>query len=153
MKSKGLTIIAAESQNTGEDTIKKLLDEHKAEFTVTRQVKGPIQTRGIPSAFVFGVDGQLIFKGHPMSDDFEKTIKKALKEFKGEDSEPKGDLIPERTWKNSEGKPLVASVIEIKGDKVIFKLKNRKKIPYDISKLSEEDQELIQEKISEEEDE
>lgn len=149
MKSKGLSIIAAESQNTPDDTIKKLLDEHKAEFTVTRQVRGPIRGRGIPNAYVFGVDGQLIFKGHPMSDDFEKTIKKALKEFQEEDPEPKGDLIPQRTWTNSEGKPLIASVVEIKGDQVIFKLKNRKKIPYDISKLSEEDQKLIKEETSE----
>jgi len=118
MKSKGLTIIAAESQNTPGPKIKKLLDTHKAEFTVTRQVRGPLSSRGIPNAYVFGVDGQLIYKGHPMSDDFEKTIKTALKEFKVADPEPKGDVFRERTWKNSDGK------------------------------LSEEDQALIQEKIS-----
>jgi len=148
MKSKGLTIIAAESQNTPGPKIKKLLDTHKAEFTVTRQVRGPLSSRGIPNAYVFGVDGQLIYKGHPMSDDFEKTIKTALKEFKVADPEPKGDVFRERTWKNSDGKPLVAAVTEIKDGKVTFRLKTGKKIPYEITKLSEEDQALIQEKIS-----
>ena len=155
MKPKGLSIIAAESQNTPEDKIKGILDEHKAEFTVTRQARGPLRSRGIPNAYVFGVDGQLIFKGHPMSPDFERTIKKALKEFKGEDDQPeiKGDVFPQRTWKNTDGKPLVASVTEIKADQVIFKLKNGRKIPYDISKLSEEDQALINEKLNPDEDE
>ncbi|MDA7506031.1 hypothetical protein N9834_01380 [Akkermansiaceae bacterium] len=151
MKPKGLSIIAAESQNTPEDTIKGILDEHKAEFTVTRQVRGPLSSRGIPNAYVFDVEGQLIFKGHPMSPDFEKVIKKALKDYEAEPAEPerKGDLFPQRTWKNSEGKPLVAAITEINGDKVTFKLKNGRKIPYDISKLSEEDQKLIKEKSEE----
>jgi hypothetical protein len=155
MKPKGLSIIAAESQNTPEDKIKGILDEHKAEFTVTRQARGPLNSRGIPNAYVFGVDGQLIFKGHPMSPDFEKVIKTALKEFKAEDEEPevKGDLFPRRTWKNSDGKPLIASVTEVKGDKVIFKLRNGRTIAYDISKLSEEDQTLIKEKTNPDEDE
>ena len=136
-----------------EDKIKGILDEHKTEFTVTRQVKGPINSRGIPNAFVFGVDGQLIFKGHPMAPEFEKTIKKALKEFKEKEPEIKGDVFPQRIWRNSAGKPLVASVTEIKDDVVIFKLKGGRKIPYEIAKLSEEDQALIKEKTNEEEDE
>ena len=61
MKPKGLSIIAAESQNTPEDTIKEILDEHKAEFTVSRQITSPIQSRGIPHSYVFDVAGQLIF--------------------------------------------------------------------------------------------
>jgi len=151
MKSKGLSIIAAESQNTPEDTIKKLLDEHKAEFTVSRQIKSPIQSRGIPHSFVFDVEGQLIFQGHPMSPEFEKVIKKALKDYKEEpaDNGPKRDLFPQRTWKNSEGKPLVAAVTKIDGEKVIFRLRNGRTIPYEISKLSEEDQKLIKEKAEE----
>ena len=84
MKSKGLSIIAAESQNTPADTIKGILDDHKAEFTVSRQVRGPINSRGIPNAFVFDVAGQLIFKGHPMDPEFEKVIKKALKDYEAE---------------------------------------------------------------------
>ena len=151
MKPKGLSIIAAESQNTPEDTIKGILDEHKAEFTVSRQITSPIQSRGIPHSYVFDVAGQLIFQGHPMDPDFEKVIKKALRDFNAEPAEPgeKGDIFPERTWTNSEGKPLIAAITEINGDQVTFKLKNGRKVAYDISKLSEEDQKLIKEKKGE----
>ncbi|MDA7626936.1 hypothetical protein N9255_00380 [bacterium] len=151
MKPKGLSIIAAESQNTPEDTIKRILDEHKAEFTVSRQIRSPIQSRGIPHSYVFDVAGQLIFQGHPMDPDFEKVIKKALKDFDAEPAEPekKGDIFPKRTWTNSEGKPLIAAITEINGGQVTFKLKNGRKVAYDISKLSEEDQKLIEEKKAE----
>ena len=147
MKSKGLSIIGAESQNTPKEKIKEILDEHKAEFTVSRQIRSPIQTRGIPHSFVFDVEGQLVFHGHPMNPEFEKVIKKALKNYKDESIAPKkkGDLFPQRTWKNSKGKALVAAITEINGDKVIFRLRNGRKIPYAISMLSEEDQILIKE--------
>ncbi|MDB4747684.1 hypothetical protein OAG12_03130 [Akkermansiaceae bacterium] len=151
MKPKGLSIIAAESQNTPEDTIKEILDEHKAEFTVSRQITSPIQSRGIPHSYVFDVAGQLIFQGHPMDPDFEKVIKKALRDFDAEPAEPEeeGDIFPERTWTNSEGKPLIAAITEINGGQVTFKLKNGRKVAYDISKLSQEDQKLIEEKKGE----
>lgn len=148
MKPKGLSIIGAESQNTPREKIKEILDKHKAEFTVSRQIRSPIQSRGIPHSFVFDVEGQLVFQGHPMDPEFEKVIKKALKSYEDESAAPekKGDLFPQRTWKNSEGNALVAAITEINGDKVIFRLRNGRKIPYDISKLSEEDQILIKEK-------
>ena len=71
LKSKGFSIIVADSQNTSEEKIKGILDEHKVEFTVSRQIKSPIQSRGIPHSFVFDVEGQLIIQGHPMG--FEST--------------------------------------------------------------------------------
>ncbi len=151
MSKKGLSIIAAESQNTGEAKIKGILDEHKAEFTVTRQVRGPLSSRGIPHAYVFDVEGQLIFNGSPGGEDFEKVVKNALKDYEDEPADDKkgGDLFRQRTWTNSEGQPLVAAVTEIDGDKLTFRLKNGRKIPYEISKLSEEDQKMIQEKAAE----
>ena len=153
MKPQGLSIIAAESQNTPSEKVKTLLDKNKAEFTVTRQVRGPLSSRGIPHSYVFDVEGQLIFQGHPGDPKFEKTIKAALKDFEVEADEPQGDLFPQRTWKNSDGKPLVAAITEINGDTITFKLKNGRKIPYDISKLSEEDQKLIKEKTATEDEE
>ena len=54
-----------------------------------------------------------------------------------------------RTWTNSDGKPLVASVTDIQEGKVTFRLRNGKTIPYEISKLSEKDQELIKAKLEE----
>jgi len=153
-RKKGLRLIAAEMQNSSKDRIEAIVKEHKIEFTVTNGVRGPVSVRGIPHAIVFGADGKIVFNGHPASEDFEKSIQAAVKDVQAEPEEEKGglfakDLIPERTWTNSEGKPLVAAVTEINGESVIFKLKNGRKVPYAINKLSEEDQKLIKEKAGE----
>lgn len=153
-REKGLRLIAAEMQNSAKDRIEAIVKEHKMEFTVTNGVRGPVSVRGIPHAIVFDADGKIVFNGHPASEDFEKSIKSALKGVKAEPEEKKGglfakDLIPERTWTNSEGKPLVASVTEIKGENVVFKLENGSKVPYAINKLSEDDQKLIKGKSAE----
>ena len=154
-RDKGLRIIAAEVQGSSKDAIEELVEEHKMKFSVTSGVSGPVSVGGIPHAIVFGADGKIVFNGHPASDDFEKAIKTAVKDVKlDDDKEEDGGgfgkpLIAERTWTNSEGKPLVAAVTEINGNKVIFKLKNGRKVPYDIDKLSEEDQKVIEESKSE----
>ena len=141
-RNKGLRVIAAEMQNSPKDRIEAIVKEEKMEFTVTKGVRGPVSVRGIPHA--------IVFNGHPASEDFEKSIKAAVKDVEAAPEEEKGglfgkELIAERTWTNSEGKPLVASVTEIKDDSVVFKLKNGRKVPYAINKLSEEDQKLIKE--------
>ncbi|MGJ8696945.1 MAG: TlpA family protein disulfide reductase [Verrucomicrobiaceae bacterium] len=151
---KGLTIIADECQGSSKEDIEAVLKEHKAEFLVTKGVRGPVSSRGIPHAVIFGADGQLLFSGHPMHEDFDKTVKSAMKKVGDlpdpDEEKPQGPLIGERTWKNSDGKPLVASVTSIDGDKVIFKLRGGRTVPYAIDKLSEEDQKLIKEKAGEE---
>ena len=153
-RKRGLRVIAAEMQNSSKDRIEAIVKEHKMEFTVTNGVRGPVSVRGIPHAIVFDSDGKIVFNGHPASEDFEKSIKSAVKNVQAEPEEEEGglfakDLIPERTWTNSEGKPLVASVTEIKADSVVFKLKNGHKVPYAIDKLSQEDQKLIEETAGE----
>ncbi|YCM43247.1 hypothetical protein V2O64_18215 [Verrucomicrobiaceae bacterium 227] len=153
-RKKGLRVIAAEMQNSTKDKIGAIVKDHKMDFTVTKGARGPISVPGIPHAIVFGADGKIVFKGHPGSDDFEKAIKSAVKNVNIEPEEEKSsffakDLIPERTWTNSEGKPLVAAVTEIKGDQIVFKLKNGRKVPYAIEKLSEADQQLIKAKATE----
>jgi hypothetical protein len=149
-RNKGLRVIAAEMQNSPKDRIEAIVKEEKMEFTVTKGVRGPVSVRGIPHAIVFDASGKIVFNGHPASEDFEKSIKAAVKDVEAAPEEEKGglfgkELIAERTWTNSEGKPLVASVTEIKDDSVVFKLKNGRKVPYAINKLSEEDQKLIKE--------
>ena len=87
-----------------------------------------------------------------MAQGFDKAIKAALEEVKEERSASGGPfaepVIPERTWTNAEGKPLVASVTEITANSVKFKLKNGQQVVYEIAKLSEDDQALIKEKTA-----
>ncbi|MGJ8658127.1 MAG: TlpA family protein disulfide reductase [Akkermansiaceae bacterium] len=149
-RKKGLVIIGAESQGSSDAQIKKITDNAKVEFTITKGVNGPAKVRGIPYALVFDTSGSVIFKGSPSSDDFEKTIKKALKEV-GDEEEPEekrvrktnAPLIPQRNWTNEEGKKISASVTSVTGDTVIFKLHNLKVVKYQLSKLSEADQKMI----------
>ena len=153
---KGLKIIAAEVQGSSKQAIGKIIEENNAGFTVTKGAQGPVSIAGIPHAVAFGADGKLIFKGHPASEEFKDVVKKALKDVEVVKENPGGlaalgDAIEQRTWTNSEGVKMVAAVTKIDGDKVIFRLqKNGKIVPYPISKLSEEDQKLIKEKIEDE---
>ena len=153
---KGLKIIAAEVQGSSKQAIGKIIEENNAGFTVTKGAQGPVSIAGIPHAVAFGADGRLIFKGHPASDEFKDVVKKALRDVEVVEENPGvlaalGDVIEQRTWTNSEGGEMTAAVTKIDGDKVIFRLqKNGKTVPYPISKLSEEDQKLIKEKIEDE---
>ena len=154
--NKGLKIIAAEVQGSSKQAIGKIIEENNAGFTVTKGAQGPVSIAGIPHAVAFGADGKLIFKGHPASEEFKDVVKKALRDVEVVEENPGvlaalGDVIEQRTWTNSEGVKMTAAVTKIDGDKVIFRLqKNGKTVPYLISKLSEEDQKLIKEKIEDE---
>ena len=155
-RKKGLRIIATERQNSSEEDIKALTEKNKVEYTITRGTSGPVDGSGIPHAYVFDVNGQLIFHGNPGDGDFERTVKKALREVPDEEekstfgtatksAEP---VIAERSWTNAEGKKIVASVTEVMGDFVKFKMKNGKTVSYAIDKLSEQDQTLIKEETA-----
>ncbi|WP_346187958.1 hypothetical protein [Rubritalea halochordaticola] len=155
-RDKGLVIIAPERQNSSDEKIKALLKKHKVEYTVTSGGNGPVATRGIPHSFVFDVNGQLIFSGDPDNDDFERTIKRALKEASGDSEDDSstassGPLFSSRTWTNSDGKTIKAEVLALEGDKVKFRMPNSSIILYDLSKLSEEDQKAIKEKAGQSE--
>lgn len=149
-RDKGLVIIGAESQNSSDGAIKKVTDNAKVEFTITKGVRGPIQVRGIPVAVIFDVNGKMIFQGHPSSDEFDKTVKSALKEVGDTDeadekkavkkNEP---LVASRRWTNSEGKSLSASVLKLEGEEITFKFRTGKVVKYELSKLSEDDQKFI----------
>ena len=148
---KGLRIIGAEVQNSSEEDIKNLTEENKANYTITRHARGPISTSGIPHAFVFNASGTLVFSGNPQDEEFEKTIKKSLREVKKAEgtksliptaSKP---LIAERNWTNNEGNEIVASALLVAGEHVTFKMKNGRSVAYPINQLSEEDQTLLKE--------
>ncbi|MFT5906806.1 MAG: hypothetical protein ACI9E1_002418 [Cryomorphaceae bacterium] len=146
LRKKGLVIIGAESQGSSDAQIKKVTDNAKVEFTITKGVQGPVSVRGIPVALIFDVSGKMIFKGHPRDKEFDKTVKKALKEVKLSSSKAKKSnttLVPQRKWTNTEGVKITASVTAVNGDEVTFKLYNSKVVKYQISKLSDADQGII----------
>lgn len=149
---KGLRIIGAEVQNSSEEDIKSLTEENKANYTITRHARGPIPTSGIPHAFVFNASGTLVFSGDPQDSEFEKTIKKSLREVKKAEGTKKSliptaskPLIAERDWTNSEGNKIVASALLVAGEHVTFKMKDGRSVAYPINQLSEEDQTLLKE--------
>ena len=158
---KGLKVIAAEVKGSSKDTIGKILEKTNANFSVTKGATGPVSITGMPYAVAFGANGKLIFNGHPESEEFQGAVKEALKKVKvvkkdlvvvAKEDKPtvSGEVIGERTWTNSEGAEMVASVLKIEGDKVLSRLKkNGKEVPYLIDKLSEEDQKLLKEKAKE----
>jgi hypothetical protein len=92
----------------------------------------------------------MIFQGHPSGDEFEKTVKQALKEVKLNDDADKKKprksnkpLVSLRKWTNAEGKKITASITAVNGDEVTFKLYNSKVVKYQLSNLSDANQEVI----------
>lgn len=151
-RNQGLRVIAAEIQGSSKENIRNIVEKNNIEFSVTKGVAGPLSVRGMPYAIVFGTDGKIVFDGRPGSEEFEKAIEAALRgvemsEVNGIETTQAPALVLERTWTNSKGKPLVASVTEIRDGKVIFKLKDGKEVPYAIEQLSEQDQQLLKKEI------
>lgn len=161
-KKKGLVLIAPECQGTSKEEVLKLLKKNGVDYTVTSGVQGPNLSNGIPHAMVFDITGKLIFHGHPSDDNFERSVKTALKDVKEEADEDNattvtGPIIASRTWTNAEGKKIMAAVREISEKSVKFQMSNGRVVDYDIAKLSDEDQEVLkkagEEKTDEDEEE
>lgn len=146
-KEKGLVMIGAESQGSSKDEIEPLIDKAKVEYTITDGADGPIEVTGIPHIFVFDRAGELVFHGNPADADFEKSVKRALREGGGAASEAPaastGPLIPSRDWTNAQGQKITASVKSADDTKVVFQLANGKVVEYDLTKLSDDSRETI----------
>lgn len=160
---KGLLLIGAESQQSSTEDIQEIVDEHRVKFPITKGASGPISVPGIPHMFVFDTKGKLVFAGHPGNSDAEKAIKKALKgatAAEGGESDGKGsaldvfkrkELVAERSWTNTDGKALVAALTSLEGNTGTFRRPDGRTFEYDITKLSEADQEVIGEASGSEE--
>lgn len=149
----GLLIIGAESQGHSKADIEPLVKKNDIEYTITSGADGPIDFSGIPRAFVFDVEGNLIFNGNPHEEDFEKSIKKALKDVSESEAEPEiaatpSNLIEMKAWTNSEGKELKAAVREASDSEVTFLMFGGKVVKYPIDKLSEESQKEIKDALT-----
>ena len=152
LSKKGLVIIAPEVQGSTVEDIKEVLEENKAEYTVTKGVSGPNLIQGIPATVIFDVSGKLIYIGSPHDSATEKTIKSALKDATpDEDSRSSSsglgtrmpDLVANRKWTNEDGKAMEAALVDLTGNTGHFKFPNGRKFDYDITELSDDDQAMI----------
>lgn len=152
-KRKGLVIIAEEVSGGSQEDIEEIAKDKRAKFAMTKGSTRVAGGGGIPRAVVFNPAGELVFNGDPREDDFERTVKKALRDVgkvavEEEESTTSTDskyLVPSRAWKNSQGKKITATAVAVEGDEVTFLLPNGKTVNYPLEKLSQADQELLKE--------
>jgi thiol-disulfide isomerase/thioredoxin len=150
-REKGLLIIGAESQGHSKEDIEPLLKKAKVNYTVTSGANGPIEVNGIPHAFVFDVNGALVFNGHPADEEFDRSIKKALREVSKEEeapAAPAGPLVETSTWTNSEGKEIRAAVKSADSTQVVFLMTGGKEVKYPLEKLSADSRGKIEEALA-----
>ena len=153
---KGLLLIGAESQGSSTEDIQKIVDDNRVKFPITKGASGPIDVPGIPHMFVFDTKGKLVFSGHPGNADAEKAIRKSLKEVAATEGDAassekssaldvfqRKDLVAERSWTNSDGRALVASLTSLSGTTGTFRRPDGRTFEFHITKLSEEDQKII----------
>jgi thiol-disulfide isomerase/thioredoxin len=81
-EKKGLVVIGFECQNSSKEDILKVLKSARVEYPVMTGASAPGGTGGIPHVCVFDVTGKLVFNGNPHDGDFEKAVKKALRDVK-----------------------------------------------------------------------
>ncbi len=152
-ESKGLKVIGAESQNSSDEEVQKIVKSMKIKFPVTAGASHPLQFSGIPHTAVFAADGTMLFEGHPSDKDFDRAVRDALKtagpakDKAGEETasttKSDGPLVAERTWTNAEGKPVAAALLKVDNGKGTFRRKDGTTFTYALEKLSSSDQELI----------
>ncbi|MCB1096588.1 MAG: hypothetical protein KDN22_13510 [Verrucomicrobiae bacterium] len=153
---KGLLLIGAESQGSTTEDIQKVVDDNRIKFPITKGASGPISISGIPHMLVFDTTGKLVFSGHPGNSDAEKAIRKSLKAVAASEGDgvassgksaldvfKREELIAERSWTNSDGRALVASLTSLSGTTGTFRRPDGRTFEYDITKLSEDDQKMI----------
>ncbi len=156
---KGLRIIGAHVQNSPDEEIKEMVKDKKIKFPVTRGANGPVRSGGIPNMIVFDTSGKIVFNGHPADSESDKAIKRALRGVKESGSGRAGTsslvslgassvLVEERTWTNADGKSLRAALVSMDGDTGTFRRSNGQKFQYDVTKLTEADQKMIEAKKS-----
>jgi thiol-disulfide isomerase/thioredoxin len=81
-EKKGLVVVGFECQNSSKEDILKVLKSARVEYPVMTGASAPGGTGGIPHVCVFDVTGKLVFNGNPHDEDFERAVKKALRDVK-----------------------------------------------------------------------
>ena len=81
-EKKGLAVIGLECQQSTKEDILKVLKSARVEYPVRSGGSAPGGTGGIPHACVFDVTGKIVFNGNPHDEEFEKAVKKAMRDAK-----------------------------------------------------------------------
>lgn len=81
-ENKGLVVVGLERQNSPKEQILKILKSARVKYPVMAGGSAPGGTGSIPHACVFDATGKLVWTGNPHDDDFERAVKKALREIK-----------------------------------------------------------------------
>lgn len=79
---RGLIVVGLERQGSTKEDILKVLKTAKVEYPVMAGGSAPGNTGGIPHACVFDVTGKLVFSGTPSDPEFERAVKKAMRDAK-----------------------------------------------------------------------
>ncbi len=151
-REKGLAVIGAETTGANKDDIKPLLEKSKVEYTVTDKATGPNEGMELPHAFVFDAEGECIYAGNPDDPQFNEAVKKAIATVKtpaGGANRPSllterpRNLVETRSWKNAEGREIIAAVKSADEKNVTFLFPNGQQTVYPLEKLSPESREVI----------
>ncbi len=84
-EKRGLVVVGLECQQSAKEDILKILKTARVEYPVMAGGSAPGGTGGIPHVCVFDVTGKLVFNGNPHDEDFERAVKKALRDIKDKD--------------------------------------------------------------------
>ncbi|MEO0413496.1 MAG: hypothetical protein AAF226_00935 [Verrucomicrobiota bacterium] len=145
-KEKGLLLVAPEVQGTPKADLLQFVENNDITYTVTSRITGPIKVSGLPHRAIFDVNGKIIYNGYP-NEDSDDIIKDALRDVEEEPSTSiprRIELVPEREWTDAAtGRKLTASILTKKGNVIRFKFPDGRTFDYDVTKLSQEDQDMI----------
>lgn len=81
-EKKGLVVVGLECQGGTKEQILKLLKDARVKFPVMKGGSAPGGGGTIPRAAVFDTAGKLVWTGNPHDDEFERSVKNALREIK-----------------------------------------------------------------------
>jgi thiol-disulfide isomerase/thioredoxin len=81
-EKKGLVVVGLECQGGTKEQILKLLKDARVKFPVMSGGSAPGGNGSIPRAAVFNTEGKLVWSGNPHDDEFERSVKKAMRDIK-----------------------------------------------------------------------
>jgi thiol-disulfide isomerase/thioredoxin len=81
-EKKGLVVVGLECQNSPKESILKILKSARVKYPVMAGGSAPAGTSTIPHACVFDTTGKLVWTGNPHDPEFQRAVKKALREVK-----------------------------------------------------------------------
>lgn len=80
-ENKGLAVVGLEVQGGHAETINKILKNARAKFPVTTGGSLASSSNTIPNVSVFDASGTLVWQGNPADDQFERSVKAALRDI------------------------------------------------------------------------